>query len=157
MKNPVLILRLLLLAGILAGCASAPLQKTSLELQAIQAREFESSKNIAFAGVVSVFQDLGYVIVSAEINTGFITAKSPTKGARVLFVGSVMEETRATSFIEELPGGKARVRLNFVGSKRSSSKRGRAKENEVAIEDPLVYTKAFEKIDEAIFIRKATK
>ena len=154
MKNPLLILRLLLLAGILAGCASAPLEKTSLELQAIQAREFESSKNIAFAGVVSVFQDLGYVIVSAEINTGFITAKSPTKGARVLFVGSVMEETRATSFIEELPGGKARVRLNFVGSKRSSSS---GNENEVAIEDPLVYTKAFEKIDEAIFIRKATK
>lgn len=155
MKNPLLILRLLLLAGILAGCASAPLEKTSLELQAIQAREFESSKNIAFAGVVSVFQDLGYVIVSAEINTGFITAKSPTvriKGARVLFIGIVMEETRATSFIEELPGGKARVRLNFVGSKRSG-----VQENEVAIEDPLVYTKAFEKIDEAIFIRKATK
>lgn len=152
MKNPLLILRLLLLAVILAGCASAPLEKTSLELQAIQAREFESSKNIAFAAVVSVFQDLGYVIVSAEINTGFITAKSPTKGTGGLLFQSVMKETRATSFIEELPGGKARVRLNFVGSKRSFPK-----ENEVAIEDPLVYTKAFEKIDEAIFIRKATK
>jgi len=147
----------LLLAGILAGCASAPPPKTSLELQSIQAREFECNKNIAFAATVSVFQDLGYVIASAEVNTGFITAKSPTKGQRVFFVGNVMEDTKATGFVEELSGGKARIRLNFVGSERSSSKRGRVKENDRPIEDPAFYTKVFEKIDEAIFIRKGTK
>jgi hypothetical protein len=148
---------LLVLACMISGCASSKPEKTSLELQAFQAHEFETSKKVAFAAVLSVFQDFGYVISSAEINTGFITAKSPTKGARVLFVGSVMQESKATAFVEEMPGDKVRVRLNFVGSKRTSSKRGRIKENEVAIEDPLPYQKAFEKIDEAIFIRKGTK
>lgn len=59
------------------GCAvQQKSTKTSLELQAIQAKEFETTKKIAFASVLSVFQDLGYIIGSADFDTGFITAKS---------------------------------------------------------------------------------
>jgi hypothetical protein len=43
--------------------------KTSLELQSIQSREFETTKKIAFASTLSVFQDLGYVIESSVPDT----------------------------------------------------------------------------------------
>lgn len=35
-------------------------QLTPMELQALQSHEYETSKEVLFASVVSVFQDLGY-------------------------------------------------------------------------------------------------
>jgi hypothetical protein len=144
-------------AVLLAGCASPPPPKTSLELQAIQAREMDATKAVAFASVMSVFQDLGYVISSADLATGFLTAKSPTKSHKVFLGPNVMEDTKATAFVEDMPNSRARVRLNFVYCNRTSSKKGRVGENETPVESPVVYQKAFERIDEAIFLRKATK
>ena len=49
------------------ACIQAPRpQPTALELQSIQSREFETNKTVAFASVISVFQDLGYIIKGAE-------------------------------------------------------------------------------------------
>ncbi len=141
------------------GCVTTPTTtKTSLELQAIQSREFETTKALAFASVMSVFQDLGYVVSSADLASGFLTAKSPTmKKAIIVLFSTGMKDSKSTAFIEELPNGKARVRLTFVESNRASGMYGQSAESEKAILDPLVYQKAFEKIDEAIFVRKATK
>ncbi len=139
------------------GCVTTPTTtKTSLEIQAIQAREFETTKAVAFACVLSVFQDLGYVVSSADLASGFLTAKSPTN-SRIRMWSIDQEDTKSTASVEEMPNGKVRVRLNFVFSKRSPYGYGHVRENEIPIEDPLVYQKAFEKIDEAIFVRKATK
>jgi hypothetical protein len=146
----------LLMMICMLGCYTKRPQKTSLELQAIQAREFETTKKIAFASVLSVFQDLGYVVSSAELETGFITAKSPTEGGFQLFVGNVMKDTKATAFIEELQPGKTKIRLNFVDSKETSSGYGMKSSNDNPIEDPLIYQNAFSKIQEAIFIRSST-
>ena len=68
-----------ILAGITlcSGCVAPRPQLTSLEIQSIQSREFETAKPTAFAAVLSVFQDLGYIVESADKETGFITAKSP--------------------------------------------------------------------------------
>ena len=46
----------------LSGCIQKAYKptKTSLELQAIQSTEFETSYKVAFAATLSVFQDLGY-------------------------------------------------------------------------------------------------
>src|SRR6267142_5358085 len=85
---------------LMSWCMTTAPQKTSLELQAFQSREFETTKKIAFASVLSVFQDFGYIISSAEIDTGFVTAKSPTQKGFVLFVGSTMKDTKATAFVE---------------------------------------------------------
>ena len=70
-----------LIAVLVAGCAPQPAkpQKTSLEIQAIQARTFDADKKITFNSVMSVLQDLGYIIGSASFETGFITAVSPNK------------------------------------------------------------------------------
>jgi len=144
---------------ILSSCTTPHYKptKTSLELQAIQAREFDAKKKVAFASVLSVFQDLGYIVKSSDLETGFITAKSPTQGGFKLFVGHTMKDTHATAFIEELRPGKTKVRLNFVKSTESSSGYGAKRKQEVPIEDSTVYNNAFVKIQEAIFIRTATE
>ena len=140
---------------------------TPLEIQSIQTREFESPKKIVFASVVSVFQDLGYTIKNADLNTGFINAESAsqnaTSGADV-FVGVLgamggqnamtqsVEQTVATAFIEEI-GKRSRVRLNFVTTIQSSSAQGQNTRRDTPILDVRIYTNAFERIENAIFIR----
>jgi hypothetical protein len=133
-------------------------QKASLELQAFQSKEFETSKKTAFASVLSVFQDLGYIIGSADLETGFISAKSPTKRTN-LFLPPIdlMEDTKATAFIEEIRKNVTKVRLNFVNSTEESTRSGQISRNEVPVEDPQTYQNAFSKIQEGIFIRESTK
>ena len=142
---------------------------TPLEIQSLQTREYESSKKIVFASVISVFQDLGYTIKSADHDTGFINAESATQNATgkqevfISVLGGVLggvpapptqsfEQTAATAFIEEI-GGRTRVRLNFVTKFQSSSAQGQMTKRDIPILDVKVYTNAFERIENAIFIR----
>ena len=161
---------------IFAGCAVQQQKPpmTPLEIQSIQTREFESPKKIVFASVVSVFQDLGYTIKNADLNTGFINAESAAQnstatigeGIFVEILGEVIlgdvagsnqstqntEQTAATAFIEEI-GNRARVRLNFVTTRQSSSAQGQNTRRDTPILDVRIYTNAFERIENAIFIR----
>ncbi|MFA6315869.1 MAG: hypothetical protein WC943_00470 [Elusimicrobiota bacterium] len=143
-----------LLLAILSGCASAP-KLTSLELQAIQKRQYDSSKQIVFASAMSVFQDLGYTIKSADIQTGLIQAQSPTEST--VFFGSYMSNVEATAFVEELSPAKSSIRLNFVQVNESSSGYGMKSKSDTPIVDSKVYQNAFTKIQEAIFIRTNTQ
>lgn len=154
----------------LAGCVVQQQKPpmTPLEIQSIQTREFESPKKIVFASVVSVFQDLGYTIKNADLNTGFINAESAaqdTASDAEIFIGVIsvlggepatttqrVEQTVATAFIEEI-GNRARVRLNFVTTRQSSSAQGQNSRRDTPILDVKIYTNAFERIENAIFIR----
>ena len=149
MNKKVFFIFLVVIAMLGCRAAQAPeLKKTSLELLAIQSREFETNKKIAFASVLSVFQDLGYIVNSADLGTGFITAKSPIKN------DGYMTWTQATAFIEELKKGTIRIRLNFLETSESVSKKGKRDTWDTAIEDPVIYQNAFTRIQEGIFIRK---
>jgi len=153
--------RLIGIAGIafmLAGCVPSNYvpTKTSLELQAFQTKEFETQKKIAFASTMSVFQDLGYSIVSSDIETGYISAKGPTQN-EVGLGKMIMRDTKASAFIEELRPGKTKVRLNFVNTEEWAGAYGGKLVQDMPIEDSAVYSNAFAKIQEAIFIRTATK
>ncbi|MGB0217486.1 MAG: hypothetical protein ACPF9E_18850 [Alteromonas oceani] len=144
----------------LGGCASTTKStKTSLELQAIQSQMFETSKDVAFPSTLSVFQDLGYIIESADKETGFITASSATQNTTGFFAAmgghSQSSKTKATAFVEQLTPEKAKVRLNFVIVNKGSSAYGRESQQDTVIEDPKVYESAFNKIGDAIFIRTA--
>lgn len=144
----------LLVVG-LAGCpATTGPQKTSIELQAFQSKDFETTKNIAFASVMSVFQDLGYAVGTADLETGFITAQSPTTQSFVPFVGQKMQNIKATAFIEAMGAKRAKIRLNFVDSVQTSSGYGMKGEKDVPIEDPGLYQNTFTKIQKAIFVRE---
>ncbi len=158
----------------MTGCVGPQQQKppmTPLEIQSLQTREFESPKKIVFASVVSVFQDLGYTIKNADLTTGFINAESAAQNASIgpeaeIFIGVLggvlggqpaqttqnVEQTVATAFIEEI-GDRTRVRLNFVTTRQSSSAQGQNSRRDTPILDVRIYTNAFERIENAIFIR----
>jgi len=127
--------------------------KTSLELQAIQTREFETSKGIAFAATLSVFQDLGYIKESGDLETGLISGKSPTSAGMI--VGYYTQEFRnVTGFVEKFRKNEARIRVNFVGILLGSSTYGMERRVDIPIEDPKIYQEVFGKIEKAIFVRK---
>jgi PBP1b-binding outer membrane lipoprotein LpoB len=70
------VLVLVLLGFIVVGCEMRNTPKmTPMEIQSLQTRDFESSKDIVFPSVVSVFQDIGYTITSADIATGLVVAE----------------------------------------------------------------------------------
>lgn len=148
-------------AFLLSGCVTTPPAPTALQIQAYQTKEFETTKTIAFGSVLSVFQDLGYIVQSADKDTGFITAASPA-GNKTGFweaMGGVTSsgQTKATAFVEEIRSGFASVRLNFVDTKRQSSIYGQTADQDKPILDPKAYQVAFEKIDSAIFVRSGTR
>ncbi|WP_205412223.1 hypothetical protein [Sphingomonas crusticola] len=144
-------------ALISSGASAKKPQLSGLELQQIQARDFEASKNVAFAAVMTVLQDAGFRIGSADKDTGLITGigTSERHMTWVPFVGfgSSKKNPVMTAFIEER-GRSARVRLNFVMAKVKGNAYGNWSDEE-AINDVAVYKDAFEKIEKEIFIRQA--
>lgn len=135
-------------------------QMTPMQIQALQSHEYETTKEILFASVVSVFQDLGYQLENADMPSGFITASSATRNKtnflEAFAGGASSGNTRATAFVEAMPSGMARVRLNFLNSISRSSAYGRQSKDDQPVLDPQVYKTAWDKIDEAIFVRNAS-
>lgn len=155
------------LLSLLVACSSEPAkpQLTSLEIQAIQAKNFDVDKKTSFDSSLSVLQDLGYIIGSASFETGFITAQSPAKGTSgsIFFVGVLPipisgseQKTVVTVAVESLGPKKSRVRLNFVDKSHGPGMFGSG-DNDKPILDPVVYQNAFDKISETVFIKTAQK
>ena len=138
-----------------SGCEffTPPPQMTSLQIQSIQSREFETSKKIAFGSVMTVFQDLGYIVNSAEYNTGFITAESPN--SQDFFSGN--QKMKATAFIEELDNNNTKIRLNFVRHTEYVQQNSGVIIRDTAVQTPDTYQEAFTKIQEQIFIKTPFK
>jgi hypothetical protein len=134
-------------------------QLTPMELQALQTREFETTKEMLFAAVVSVFQDLGYQLEGADLTSGFITANSATQNRTSVWNAMAGQRasgnTRATAFVEQMPNGRARVRLNFLNTRSTSSMYGQNERRDRPVVDPATYSAAWDKIDEALFVRSA--
>lgn len=157
-----LIAALAVLAG---GCASAPpAPKSGIELQAYQAKEFEASKRAAFSATMSVFQDLGFIIDDGDFDTGLITATGPSNRHSMgmgdlfaqVFAGTDTRgatHRRATAFVEEMPSGKVRIRLNFVDNIVVTA--GTPLQTR-PVQEQALYQSTFEQIDKAIFVRSST-
>lgn len=141
-----------------AEAKKAP-EMTPLEMQALQSREFETSKDNLFGAVMTVLQDLGYQVQTADVQTGFITAISATQNKTNFleaFGGARSSgNTKITTFIQPLPNGSTRVRLNFLNTKITSSAYGQSAQNDKPILDAAVYNTAWDKIDEALFVMGA--
>ncbi len=134
-------------------------QLTPMELQALQQKEFETTKETLFASMMSVFQDLGYTVDSADLATGFITASSAMNNkatfGQALFGIAVSGNTQATAFVEKMGNGMARVRLNFKNTKTLSGAYGQESAQAKPVLDQATYQAAWEKVDEALFVRNA--
>lgn len=155
------ILVTILLGGILVGCGSTPERElTPMQIQAFQTHEFESSKSTAFNSILSVFQDLGYIVDSADKSTGFITASSAAENKTGFWqaAGGTTSsgKTKATAFVEEIRPGLSRIRLNFVDTRNLSSAYGQESQEDTPILDPKPYQVAFDKVGTAVFVRQGT-
>ena len=160
-----------LLAAIIAlfvgGCAApAAAPKSGVELQAYQAKEIETNKRAAFSATMSVFQDLGFIIDDGDFDTGLITATGLSIRHEMgmgdvfskLFAGvdtRGFTTRRATAFVEKMPSGLIRIRLNFVDNSEAVVGAGSARQSK-PVEDPAFYQLTFEKIDKAIFVRSGS-
>ena len=110
---------------------------------------------------MSVFQDLGFIIDDGDFDTGLITATGPTR-RDALGAGDILAEIfmgtdtrgskhrRATAFVEKMPSGLVRIRLNFVDNIAIVAG---PPLHSVPVEDPAFYQTTFEMIDKAIFVR----
>ena len=142
----------ILIFTLISGCATPQEpQQISSDLRAIQSRTFETSRKVAFASVLSEFQDLGYVIESADVNAGLITASSPIKKVSNIFYPFFNVE--ATALIEELRTGQISIRLNFVNVRSKGLQS--IKEKEV-VNDDNIYSEAFANIQQGIVNRSET-
>jgi hypothetical protein len=134
-------------------------QLTPMELQSLQSREFKAPKDQVFSSIVSVFQDLGYQISEADAVSGFITAGSANKNKTGFFEAlagmSSSGGSRVTAFVETMPSGLTRARLNFMNTKNTSSAYGRSSSSDRPVLDPQTYQVAFERIEQALFERGA--
>lgn len=153
MKN---LFSVIVVALIVSACATTPEPTmTPLEIQAMQTRTYEQPKSVVFPSTVSVFQDLGYTLQSADIATGLVTSESAASSDvwhRFWTGSSRVEQTRATAFIEEI-GDTTSVRLNFVEVDERSSGWGQRDRNDTPILNADIYQNAFERIETAIFVR----
>jgi hypothetical protein len=133
---------------------------TSLELQQLQSREYDVPKDVAFAATMTVLQDSGYRIGSADRDTGLITgaASTNTHTTWMPFVGFGKKKKTpvVSAYIEERGPAVARVRLNFVMTKNSANQFG-GQSDEEPITDATVYQGAFERISKEVFVRQALK
>ena len=144
----------------LGGCvtydeAPAP---TPVEVQAMQSRTIDCSYKVAYAAVIDVFQELGYIIQNSEFSTGLVVAKSSVDEAVVgglwMNMGNVMMWRTATAHIEELNNNQVHIRVSFVAHRQLSNEYVKNSERSVALNDAQIYTEFYSKIDNAIFIRK---
>ena len=108
----------------LVGCETTKptVNLTPLEIQSMQSRSYDQPKDVVFPSVMSVFQDLGYSINSADIATGLITAESTAASNKALrfWLGiTKVSQTKANAFIEEI-SGQTKVRINFVITNKKS-------------------------------------
>lgn len=136
-------------------------QLDGLELQQIQAKDFEAPIDIVFSSVMSVLQDSGYIINAADKSTGLITGQGQSKSGinyNLLWgFGKKSNAVRVSATIEPTSAIVSRVRLNFVATTATSSSYGIGSSDDKMITDATIYTNAFEKIDQAIFVRLAMK
>ena len=145
---------------LLSACVAPAPQLTPLEIQSIQTRDFSESKDVIFASVMSVFQDLGYSVNSADKDTGLITAESPARssnlGALIVSSSGMTEvrQTKATAFIETI-GNTTKVRLNFVLMSSRSFGYGQNDRHDTPLLDSNIYQNAFERIENAVFVRSS--
>lgn len=132
---------------------------SGLELQQIQSKDFEVGKDVSFPSVMTVLQDEGYRILSADKDTGLITGQGSSKGKltyNILWgLGNKKRSPVVSAFIEQVGPNVSRIRLSFVMAVTKGGIYGQRSADEEPVTDAAVYTDAFEKISKAIFVRQA--
>lgn len=139
-----------------SAVAAKDKKPSGLALQQIQSRDFDANYDSVFPSVVTVLQDAGYRIQSADKNSGLITGVASTKSKLSYGLtgwGKKKKTPVVSAFVEARGTSAARVRLSFVMAKTKSSLYGMNSADEDPILDAAIYQDAFEKISQALFVR----
>jgi hypothetical protein len=134
----------------LVGCKSQP-ELTSLQKQELETREFETAKRPTFNGCVSVLQDLGYIIDTADFDTGVISAHGES---HTTFFPPGESQSKVSIFVQEWGAGKAKVRATFVEHSTSHGQYG-SSETDETVYDSVVYRNFFDELGKALFVNQA--
>ncbi len=130
---------------------------SGLELQQMQSHDFEAKMDVVYPSVISVLQDSGYRVQSADRASGLITATASTKSKTTynMFhgMGKKKDTPVVSAFIEQRGSKMTRVRLSFVMTETKNRMYMAGQSDEEPITDPAVYQKAFEQIEQAVFLR----
>ncbi len=124
----------------------------SLQIEAMQTQVFPAAKKPTFNAVMTVLQNEGYTIKTADYDTGFITGKSPTKSG-FGFDGSTHTSILATAFVTPVKQNNktaSQIRLSFVENQEVTH--NGTYTNSTQILDPEVYKKAFSNIRQQVFV-----
>ena len=136
-----------LIAGVIGlfGCSTTSnvSERLSLEIQEFQSRSFEIDKKTAFSSTISVFQDLGFIINSANYEIGFITADN-------------IDMQIATASFDELENS-IKLRLNFKQKSKSNNNLFPILSDINLIDEKRIYDRFFDKVGETIFIKSANR
>ncbi|WP_225010283.1 MULTISPECIES: hypothetical protein [Novosphingobium] len=156
MLNRILASSVLVVAALAVPATAKEAVITGMALQQIQAKDFEVTSAVAFPAVMTVLQDSGYRILTADKETGLITGMGSNSSHLIWapFVGfrQKKQTPQVSVFIEQRGPNFTRIRLNFV---MSTGKSDKAFSDEKPIIDPEPYRDAFEKIEKEIFVRTA--
>ncbi len=134
----------------IVGCVPlvAPPPPTPLALQSLQTGTYNGVlKRNLFNASVTTLQDLGYIIDSADFDTGFVTAHNLAQVSDPRF-----RDTRITMFVTETSADDSRVRINIEKS-REVPTFNRAQPTETiynAVLDPNFYQTLFSRIRQNI-------
>jgi hypothetical protein len=132
---------------------------TALELQQLQSRDIEGSKEMVFGAVMTILQDSGYRIQAADKDSGLITGISSTKSkltwSPFVGIGKSKKSPVVSAFVESRSPTITNVRLSFVMAKVKSNLYGSQPQDEEPIYDTVTYQSAFEKLNQAVFIRQS--
>lgn len=146
--------------AIVAGPAEAKKKPeiSSLALQQMQSRDYEVPKAVTFPSVMTILQDAGYRIESADKDTGLITGVASTSSKTTYNIiwgfGKKKRTPVVSAFVEDRGQG-SRIRLNFVLATTKSRVYGVNSSDEEPITDPAAYRDAFERIEKEVFVRQA--
>lgn len=136
-----------LIAGVIGlfGCSTTTnvSERLSLEIQEFQSRSFEIDKKTAFSSTISVFQDLGFIINSANYEIGFITADN-------------IDMQIATASFDELEN-LIKIRLNFKIKPKINNNLFPTSSEINFIDERKTYDRFFDKVGETIFIKSANR
>jgi len=153
---------ILLSAILLSGCASQP-QLNPLQIQTMQTQEFSVTKRQAYDATVTVLQNKGYEIKSANFDTGIVTAQSPTiskafRGRSHNTISAYVTNTRKSGkkvsririsnmLTREIPETDTSFLIgSFVSTKRNIN----TKDEQVL--DPEFYKEVFNEIRQQLFV-----
>ena len=149
-------------AILIIGCArpNTTVQKTQLQVREFQTRSFNTKDvRLVMKAMINVLQDEGFIIKTANIELGLLSATKEVEGNRdVMSIGSIVIRdtggsnstiTECSANISEY-GDQVKVRVNF--QKKATSAKGVREVG--SVEDEKYYQSFFAKVDKSIFIEK---